>query len=40
MLKTLGDAKIDWDEVRWGLVVASAKTREGARVSDLRKVGI
>ena len=28
MLRTLGDAKIGWDEVRWELVVAPAKTRE------------
>ena len=28
MLRTLGDAKISWDEVGWGLVVVLAKTGE------------
>ena len=28
VLRTLGDAKIGWDEVGWGLVVAPTKTRE------------
>ena len=39
MLRTLGDAKIGWDEVGWGLVVAPAKTTErklGFELLDLR----
>ena len=28
VLRTLGDAKIGWDEVGWGLTMAPAKTKE------------
>ena len=40
MLRTRGDAKIDWDEVGWRLAVAPAKIRKGVKVSNLRKVRI
>ena len=34
MLRPLGDAKIGWDKVRWGLAMAPAKIKEGVRVSN------
>ena len=39
MFRTLGDAKISWDEVGWGLAVAPAKMKErklGFELWDLR----